>query len=219
MFIAKKFGICNAGIINGIVPTSASAGIGKKNFDSSVPTITVIIAYGIFLLIIGKISINAMEILHNTGLMLKYLNWLVKIKIAIPLVKPTITGFGIKRIYFPSFNNPMITSNTPARIMEATRPSIPYLSAMDTSTTVIAPVGPEICALVPPKIEVRIPVQMAPYTPAAAPAPESTPKLNASGNATNATEIPPMISPFKVGRISRCTYELILLNVLASFSL
>ena len=48
---------------------------------------------------------------------------------------------------------------------------------MLTSTTVIAPVGPEICALVPPNIEAKIPVQMAPYTPAAAPAPDNTPKL------------------------------------------
>ena len=188
-----------------MVPTRASSGSGTQIIEIAVPTITVIIAYGSFLLIIGRISINATEIPHNNGLMLKYLNWLVKIRMAIPFVKPTITGFGIRRIYFPSFNRPIIISKIPARTIEPTNPSMPYLSTMETSTTVIAPVGPEICALVPPNMEVIIPVQIAPYTPAAAPAPESTPKLSASGRATNATEIPPMMSPFRVDRISFCT--------------
>ena len=153
---------------------------------------------------------------------MKYLNWLIKINMPIPLVNPTITGLGIKRIYLPSFNNPIMISKMPAKIIEATKPSNPYLSAMLTSTTVIAPVGPEICALVPPNIEAKIPVQMAPYTPAAAPAPDNTPKLSANGSATKATEIPPIMSPFKVDRISFCinifTFSNKALSLLLSYS-
>ena len=74
IFSARKFGICRDGTISGMVPTKYSSGIGNHSIETTVPTITVMIAYGIFLLIIGRISISAMEMQHTTGLMLKYLN-------------------------------------------------------------------------------------------------------------------------------------------------
>ena len=62
-------------------------------------------------------------------------------------------------------------------------------------TTVIGPVGPEICDGVPPNRAAKKPTKMAPYSPAMGPAPEATPKASASGSATTAAVTPPKISP------------------------
>ena len=49
---------------------------------------------------------------------------------------------------------------------------------------VIGPVGPEICAGVPPNSDANRPTQTAPYSPAIGPAPDATPKASANGKAT-----------------------------------
>ena len=64
-------------------------------------------------------------------------------------------------------------------------------------TTVMGPVGPLACVLVPPKIAAKIPTAIAPYKPAIAPKPDCTPKAKAKGKATTPATKPPVISPFK----------------------
>ena len=59
-----------------------------------------------------------------------------------------------------------------------------------TSTTVIAPVGPDTCRLDPPKTAANAPATTAVVRPAAAPSPEEIPKPSASGSATIATVRP-----------------------------
>jgi len=68
---------------------------------------------------------------------------------------------------------------------------------------VIGPVGPETCALVPPKRAANRPTQMAPYRPAMGPTPEATPNAIASGRAMIAAVIPPKTSPRRLPKVSR----------------
>ena len=63
------------------------------------------------------------------------------------------------------------------------------------NTTVIGPVGSDISVGVPPKSDATRPMITAPQSPAAAPAPEATPKARAIGNATTAAVTPPKTSP------------------------
>ena len=60
-------------------------------------------------------------------------------------------------------------------------------------TTVIGPVGPEICVGVPPKKEAKNPNMIAPYIPAVAPSPLATPNARPNGSATTAAVKPPKI--------------------------
>ncbi len=79
-------------------------------------------------------------------------------------------------------------------------------------TTVMGPVGPVIWEAVPPKRDAKIPVNMAPYSPAAAPmamasgvpigAKAETPNARARGKAITAADMPPEISPFTLLSIS-----------------
>ena len=70
-------------------------------------------------------------------------------------------------------------------------------------TTVIGPVGPLICVFVHPNSAAKIPKPIAPYSPAAAPKPDCTPKANARGKATIPAVMPPKTSPFKEGNFER----------------
>ena len=63
------------------------------------------------------------------------------------------------------------------------------------NTTVIGPVGSEISVDVPPNSAATKPIITAPQRPAAAPAPEATPKASAIGSATTAAVSPPKASP------------------------
>ena len=56
-----------------------------------------------------------------------------------------------------------------------------YSVKMSAITTVIGPVGPEICDGVPPNNAAKKPTNIAPYSPAIGPAPEETPKASANG--------------------------------------
>ena len=85
-------------------------------------------------------------------------------------------------------------------------------------TTVIGPVGPEICDGVPPNSAAKKPTIIAPYKPAIAPAPDDTPKAKAKGKATTAAVIPPNKSPLMflecrpltncIGKPSNCLSDL-----------
>ena len=82
-------------------------------------------------------------------------------RIAIPFVKPTITGRGK---YFTALPIPVIpssTSITPAIMVHANSPSIPYLAMIPATTTTNAPVGPPICVFEPPSAEITNPVTIA----------------------------------------------------------
>src|SRR3954468_6870568 len=69
-------------------------------------------------------------------------------------------------------------------------PVVPNLAMTGTSTTVIAPVGPDTCRFDPPKMAATAPAITAVISPACAPSPEVTPNANANGNATTATVNP-----------------------------
>ena len=64
----------------------------------------------------------------------------------------------------------------------------------------VGPVGPDICAGVPPSTAAKNPTTIAPYNPATGPKPEATPKAEARGKATTAEAIPPKMSPRRVFR-------------------
>src|SRR5690606_25287623 len=69
-------------------------------------------------------------------------------------------------------------------------PEGPWSATMGTSTTVIAPVGPDTWRLEPPNTAASAPAITAVASPASAPSPEDTPKPSASGRATTATVRP-----------------------------
>jgi len=81
--------------------------------------------------------------------------------IAMPAVKPTMTGLGMNLMTLPRRASPMIRSMQPAITVAACSPAIPYCAVMPASTAMKAPVGPEICTRVPPAIEVTRPATMA----------------------------------------------------------
>ena len=64
---------------------------------------------------------------------------------AMPEVKPTTTGRGIKRINRPKRQSPAASRIAPARKQARNIPESPYLpDTMPPRMTVMAPVGPEI---------------------------------------------------------------------------
>ena len=66
---------------------------------------------------------------------------------------------------------------------------------MGTSTTAMAPVGPETCRFDPPKIPATSPATMAVVSPTAAPSPVVMPNASARGRATTPTVNPATTSP------------------------
>ena len=72
---------------------------------------------------------------------------------------------------------------------------------MTAMATVMEGVGPEIWNRLPPKTEAKKPTAIAPYRPAAAPSPETTPKASDTGSATTAEVIPPVRSPRNARRL------------------
>jgi len=110
-----------------------------------------------------------------------------------PLMKPEITGNGIRLTNRPSFSTPnRICSRPPSMTTVKAIAGLPaYWVTIAAMTTVMGPVGPEICDGVPPNTEAKNPMAMAPYRPAMGPAPDATPKASASGSATTAAVRPP----------------------------
>ena len=75
-----------------------------------------------------------------------------------------------------------------------------WLVITTAMASAIGPVGPEICARVPPKTAASSPKAIAPYMPSTAPKPEATPKASAVGSPTTAAVMPPKASSRKLCR-------------------
>ncbi len=113
---------------------------------------------------------------------------------AIPRVKPSITGHGMKVTARPSPVAPAIRTRTPAiTVTTATLPT-PCRATIGARITAIAPVGPDTCTCDPPKTAATSPATTAVINPAAAPTPELIPKARANGRATTPTVTPARMS-------------------------
>ena len=122
---------------------------------------------------------------------------------AMPRVKPSITGQGMKVTARPSLSAPAAITTRPAiRLSTATTPT-PWAATTGPSTTTMAPVGPETWMLEPPNTAAMTPATMAVIRPLSAPAPELTPKARASGSAMMPTVSPATMSPRQVRLTSR----------------
>src|SRR5712692_7193809 len=82
-------------------------------------------------------------------------------RMAIPFVKPTMTGRGKYLTAVPMPVTPSKTRRTPAIMVHVKSPSMPYLATIPETTTTNAPVGPPICVFEPPSAEIKNPVTMA----------------------------------------------------------
>src|SRR4051794_3719005 len=109
---------------------------------------------------------------------------------AMPRVNPSITGHGTYASTRPTRNSPAATTSTPAITPTRITELAPKRATRGTSTTVIAPVGPETCGSEPPNPPAPSPATIAVGGPAAAPSPVVIPKANANGSAT-----PPTVNP------------------------
>jgi hypothetical protein len=105
-------------------------------------------------------------------------------------VNPSTTDAGTKAMYRPALAIASPIRMIPASIPTASTPCAPCVWTIGTSTTVIAPVGPETWRLDPPKAAAIAPAITAVVSPAAAPRPEEIPNPSASGSATIATVRP-----------------------------
>lgn len=113
-----------------------------------------------------------------------------EITTAIPAVNPSITGVGRYRTYRPRRASARTSRTTPAIAPTISTPAGPKSATTGTSTTVIAPVGPDTCRFEPPKTAATAPATTAVTRPAPAPSPEEAPNASASGSATTATVSP-----------------------------
>ncbi len=84
-----------------------------------------------------------------------------------PVMKPEITGSGIRLMYRPMRRRPNRICNSPASMttVKATAGSAANCVKMVAETTVMGPVGPEICDGVPPNSAANSPTQIAPCDP------------------------------------------------------
>ena len=112
-----------------------------------------------------------------------------------PAVKPSTTGHGTWLTTRPSRSTPAASTSTPASIATAATEPGPYWATTGTSTTAIAPVGPDTCRWDPPNTAATTPATTAVTSPAAAPTPDTTPNPSASGRATMPTVTPASRSP------------------------
>ncbi len=107
-----------------------------------------------------------------------------------PVVKPSTTGNGTISMARPMALSPIRITITPAITASSGTCWTPCWAITGSNTTVIAPVGPEICRWLPPNTAATMPATTAVIRPAAAPTPDATPKPSASGNATMPTVTP-----------------------------
>jgi hypothetical protein len=126
-----------------------------------------------------------------------------KMMTAMPSVKPSITGHGMKVTARPSRSMPAASTMRPASSPTIARAPSPWAAMIGASTTTMAPVGPDTCTFEPPNTAATSPATIAVTNPLAAPAPELTPNARASGSATTPTVMPATRSPFHVRRRSR----------------
>ncbi len=81
--------------------------------------------------------------------------------VAMPAVKPVVTGWGMNSMSRPNRSSPMSTSTAPARSPESNSPPRPCLATMGARMTMNAAVGPETCVREPPSSEMASPATMA----------------------------------------------------------
>ncbi len=87
--------------------------------------------------------------------------WVLAMRMAMPFVKPMITGRGKYLTADPIPVAPRIRSSKPAIMVQVNRPSMPYFAMIPETTTTNAPVGPPIWVFEPPSAEIRKPVTIA----------------------------------------------------------
>ena len=89
------------------------------------------------------------------------LSWLTKMMIAIPAVKPTVTGNGMNLMKVPSRRKPSAASISPDRKVARISPSMPCCATAAATRTMKAPAGPPIWNREPPRAETRKPPTIA----------------------------------------------------------
>ena len=86
--------------------------------------------------------------------------WVERIVIAMPQVKPTVTGCGTNLIRLPSRRAPITNRMAPAIIVHSSRSARPYCATMSAIRPTNAPAGPPICTREPPRAETINPPMM-----------------------------------------------------------
>ena len=119
---------------------------------------------------------------------------------AMPTVKPSMTGHGRYARSRPTRASDATTTSDAGHQTDEQDGVAPYRETIGTSTTVIAPVGPDTCTFEPPKTAATTPATIAVIKPAVAPRPLVIPKASASGSATTPTVTPATTSPRHVCR-------------------
>ena len=76
---------------------------------------------------------------------------------AIPAVKPTVTGKGMNLMKVPSLRKPMSASSTPETSVARISPSMPCAATVAPTSTMKAPAGPPIWKREPPRRETMKP--------------------------------------------------------------
>lgn len=92
---------------------------------------------------------------------------------AMPTVKPSTTGQGMRPTRRPSPSAPAATTTTPAISATAGTTAAPCSETMGSSTTAIAPVGPDTWSPEPPNTAATTPATMAVTSPASGPTPDT----------------------------------------------
>ena len=116
--------------------------------------------------------------------------------VAMPRVKPSTTGQGIKATARPSPLMPRAQTIRPAMRDTSAMLPVPWAATTGARTTTMAPVGPDTWTLDPPMTAATRPATTAVIRPASAPTPELTPNARARGSATMPTVMPASRSVF-----------------------
>ena len=99
--------------------------------------------------------------IFGTGSANASLIWSVAITVAMPAVKPVVTGCGMNWMRRPSRANPIATRNTPAISPEISRPERPCFVTIGARMTMKAAVGPVTWYFDPPRTATIEPATMA----------------------------------------------------------
>ncbi len=114
----------------------------------------------------------------------------LKMMIAMPLVKPVTTGYGMNLMSVPNLLAPSTIKITPAISAQTTSASGPCFITIGASSGTNAPAGPPICTREPPSAETRSPPMIAVKIPISGFRPDAIASASASGSATMPTVNP-----------------------------
>ena len=114
--------------------------------------------------------------------------------IAMPLVKPVTTGYGMYLMSVPNLLAPSTIKITPAIIAQTTSASGPCFITIGASNGTNAPAGPPICTREPPSNETKSPPMMAVKIPISGFKPDAIASAIESGSATMPTVKPAIAS-------------------------